>query len=146
MKKLSFEVYIIVQKPVAQVFDAVYNPKKLIKYFTTQSASAPLDAGTTVYWDFADFPGKFPVYVRKSVKNKTIAFDWASVSGDYNTRTTFHFKRLGPRNTKVTVTESGWPLKHLQHSYGNCYGWTQMTCALKAYLEYGINLRKGAFK
>ena len=30
-------------------------------------------------------------------------------------------------------------------SYDNCYGWTQMLCALKAYLEYGINLRQGMF-
>ena len=31
-------------------------------------------------------------------------------------------------------------------SYGNCQGWMQMLCALKAYLEHGINLREGMFK
>jgi hypothetical protein len=25
-------------------------------------------------------------------------------------------------------------------------GWTQMLCAMKAYIEYGINLREGMFK
>lgn len=29
--------------------------------------------------------------------------------------------------------------------FGNCQGWTQMLCALKGYLEYGINLREGMF-
>ena len=28
----------------------------------------------------------------------------------------------------------------------NCYGWSQMVSALKAYTEYNINLRKGAYE
>jgi hypothetical protein len=31
-------------------------------------------------------------------------------------------------------------------SYGNCQGWMQMLCAMKAYLEHGINLREGMFR
>jgi hypothetical protein len=27
----------------------------------------------------------------------------------------------------------------------NCMGWSQMVSALKAYVEYGIDLRKGAY-
>src|SRR6266700_807269 len=41
---------------------------------------------------------------------------------------------------KWRSTEGG-----LQGSYGNCQGWTHMGLCLKAYLEYGINLRKGSF-
>src|SRR5689334_7007820 len=108
MPKLEFEVWVIVAKPVAQVFDAVYNPKKLMRYFTTKSASAPLKGGTTVTWDFADFPGAFPVKVVKSVKNKRIEIAWKAADGNYNTRVRFDFKRLGPRRTKLTITESGW--------------------------------------
>jgi hypothetical protein len=33
----------------------------------------------------------------------------------------------------------------LRASYGNCQGWTQMLCALKAWLEFGINLREGMY-
>ncbi|MBE8398177.1 ATPase, partial [Leptospira borgpetersenii serovar Hardjo-bovis] len=33
----------------------------------------------------------------------------------------------------------------LDGSYMNCQGWMNMSCCLKAYLEYGINLRKGFF-
>ena len=46
---LKFRVQTKIQKPIDEVFDAVYNPRKLEKYFTTKSASGPLDAGTTVY-------------------------------------------------------------------------------------------------
>ena len=145
--KPGFEIYIKVQRPLGQVFDGVYNPKQLMKYFTTKGASAPLKAGTTVMWDFADFPGAFPVYVKTSIKNKRIEFAWKAQDGDYNTRVRFDFKRLGPRETRVSVSESGWKNTPAgrKASYGNCFGWSQMIAALKAYLEYGINLRKGAY-
>lgn len=54
--ELKFDVYGKIAKPVAEVFDSVYNPKKLSGYFTTGGASAPLDPGTTVTWDFATSP------------------------------------------------------------------------------------------
>ena len=48
---LGFNVSGRIGKPVAEVFDAVVNPKKLSGYFTTLGgASAPLVAGTTVTW------------------------------------------------------------------------------------------------
>lgn len=52
--ELKFKVQTKIQKPVAEVFDAVYNPSKLSGYFTNGGASAPLDEGTTVEWAFAD--------------------------------------------------------------------------------------------
>jgi uncharacterized protein YndB with AHSA1/START domain len=146
--KLQFTVFAKIQKPVGVVFDAVYNPKKLSKYFTTKLASAPLKGGTTVTWDFADFPGAFPVDVKKTVRNKRIVLAWKARDGNYNTRVEFKFKRLGSRSTKVEVTESGWRKnpKALAASYMNCFGWTQMICCLKLYVERGINFRKGFFK
>jgi len=145
--KLRFQVFTNVQRPVRQVFDAVYNPKKLTKYFTTRFASGPLEGGKTVMWSFADFPGSFPVYIKKTVPNKRIVLEWKAQDGDYHTRVEFDFKSLGPRKTKVLVSESGWRQtpKGLASSYGNCMGWMHMITCLKAYLEHGINLRKGAF-
>jgi uncharacterized protein YndB with AHSA1/START domain len=144
---LRFQVYTKVARGVRSVFDAVYNPRKLVKYFTTRSASGPLDAGATVMWSFADFPGSFPVHVKKSVPNKRIVFEWKAQDGNYNTRVRFDFKRLGPQTTKVLVSESGWKKtpRGLASSYGNCMGWMHMITCLKAYLEHGIALRKGAF-
>lgn len=150
----SFDVFIKIQKPVSEVFDALYNPQKLEKYFTTKMASAPMDEGRTVFWDFADFPtedGKgFPVKVLSSVKNQKIVFEWEANDSDqskYNTTVTFTFESLDPNNTKVMVNETGWRETQtgLKASFGNCMGWSQMIAAMKAYLEYGINLRKGAY-
>ena len=35
--------------------------------------------------------------------------------------------------------------KGQKSSYGNCFGWTQMLCCLKAWVEHRINLRQGFF-
>ena len=141
---LKFQVYAKIRKPVAEVFDAVYNPKKLSGYFTTNGASAPLDEGATVTWDFHDFPGAFPVHVKRVVKNERIVLEWAAAQRDYNTRVEMTFEALDPGSTLVRIAESGWKEndQDLHSSYMNCMGWSQMLCALKDYVERGFNLRE----
>ncbi len=141
-----------IQKPIKDVFEAVYDPKKLSGYFTTGGASAPLKEGTTVTWNFADQVGHlgaggFPLHVKKVVQNSLIILEWKAGDGDYNTRVEMTFEPLGPKSTLVRIVESGWKENQngLESSYDNCGGWMQMSCCLKAYLEYGINLRKGFF-
>jgi len=157
--QLRFQVHTKVQKPLAEVFDAVYNPQKLSGYFTTGGASAPLTEGATVIWRFADYPGDAPVTVKKVVPNKHIVLEWdayeppenpesknTSPSG-YKTTVEMTFEALDPSSTLVKISEYGWreTQRGLDGSYGNCMGWSQMLSALKAWLEYGINLRQGAY-
>lgn len=144
----KFEVSIIIQKPISEVFDAVYNPQKLSVYFVTGGASAPMKKGTSPQWDFADFPGAFPVNVTECIENKKIVFNWEAAEGGYHTTNEVDFESLNPAETKVRICETGWKNSErgIKDSYGNCMGWSQMLCAMKAYLEYGINLRHGAYK
>lgn len=145
----KFEVWMIIQKPVSEVFDAVYNNKKISQYFVTAGASAPLKEGTTVQWEFADFPGPFPVHCKQVVENKLITLQWeAADQGGYQTTCEFVFEALNGNETKVKIYETGWRENEagINASYGNCMGWSQMVAAMKAYLEYGINLRQGAYK
>lgn len=143
--EFKFQVQAKVQKPLTEVFDAVYNPKKLSGYFTTGGASGPLDEGTTVMWDFADSPGAFPVEVRKVVPNKLIVLEWQAADGDYLTRIEMTFASIGQQSTLVIISEGGWKETEagLKSSYGNCGGWMEMLCCLKAYTDHGINLREG---
>jgi uncharacterized protein YndB with AHSA1/START domain len=159
--ELKFQVQTKIQKPVHEVFDAVYNPKKLSGYFTTGGASGPLDEGATVMWSFADFDGgtPFPVSVKQVIADKLIVLEWAAADHDadsdgksptplaYNTRVEMHFEALGPASTLVRIAESGWKetQKGLEASYNNCQGWMHMSLCLKAYIEHGINLRQGSF-
>jgi uncharacterized protein YndB with AHSA1/START domain len=148
--ELKFQVQTKIQKPVEEVFDAVHKPDKLSGYFTNGGASAPLIEGTIVEWTFADTPGEkigpFPVKVKKVIPNELIVFEWEGAKGR-DTRVEMNFEKTGPEETLVKISETGWKetQEELDRSYGNCMGWSQMVSALKAYTEYGINLRKGAY-
>jgi len=151
--ELRFQVQLKIQKPSSEVFDAVYNPKKLVNYFTTAVASDSLDGGKTVLWGFADFAeGKpFPVRVEKCLKDEFIGLSWeANDSGapePYRTHTDFVFEKINENETLLKISEGTWRAapEGLKASYGNCQGWMNFACCLKAWIEYGINLRKGAF-
>lgn len=158
---LKFRISGRIAKPVADVFEAVADPAKLSGYFTTGGARGRLETGATVTWDFHDFPGAFPVHVVEVVKNERIVLRWDAYEGeppeggadmpegaDYETTVTMTFEPLEGDRTLVTIAEEGWRKTPggLKGSYGNCMGWTQMLCAMKVYLEHGINLREGFFK
>src|SRR6476620_7475774 len=107
--KLEFEVFGKIQRSIQETFDAIYNPQKLSGYFTTGGASAPLDEGTTVMWDFKDHPGAFPVKVIKCDKPRHIELEWGSAEGNGKmNRVLINFISEGPSTTKVTISESGW--------------------------------------
>ena len=115
--------------------------------FRCRPRDGALDEGATVTWEFADFPGAFPVRVTKSVKNERIELEWASAEGGRDNHVAMLFESVDPESTQVKISETGWSetQKGLESSYGNCMGWTHMLCCLKAFLEYGINLRRGSF-
>ena len=156
--ELKFKVSAHIARPVAEVFEAIVDPAQLSRYFTTGGAKGRLETGATVTWDFADFPGAFPVQVVEVVPQQRIVLTWAAddaaekqaaESGSYQTTVTMTFEPLDEgKRTLVSITEEGWRQTEsgLKASYGNCQGWMQMLCALKAWLEYRINLREGMFK
>ncbi|CAN5352601.1 SRPBCC family protein [soil metagenome] len=150
---LSFSVAAHIARPVSEVFEAVADPARLSAYFTTGGARGRLETGATVSWDFHDFPGAFPVHVDEVEPNSRIVLRWAAndpgSAESYATIVTFTFAPVDDdTRTLVRISERGWPQTGtgLEASYGNCYGWTQMLCALKVWLEHGINLREGMFK
>lgn len=144
---LKFRVQTKIQKPVAEVFDAVYNPRKLEKYFTTKRASGPLDAGTTVTWEWDYWPEAYQVHIKEMVRNELIVFEWLAHDHKTTTRVEMRFEPVGEGETVVSIAESGWEQTDagLKNSYENCAGWMQVCCSLKAFLEYEINLTKGFF-
>lgn len=150
--ELKFRVAGRIAKPVEEVFEAVVNPATLSRYFTTGGAEGRLETGATVFWEFADYPGRFPVTVVEVTPGRKIVFRWDAdeSTGDgppYQTEVTMNFEALEDGRTLVTISEEGWreTPAGLRASYGNCQGWTQMLCALKGHLEYGINLRDGMY-
>lgn len=142
-----------IARPVHDVFEAVADPAKLSAYFTTGGAQGRLKAGTTVIWDFHDFPGAFPVHVIEVVPDEKIVLRWdAAPDGDaaglYQTTVTMTFEALDDGRTLVRIREEGFRENEAgrRASYGNCEGWTGMLCAMRVWIEHGINLRKGFYK
>jgi uncharacterized protein YndB with AHSA1/START domain len=160
MMELKFKVSAHIARPVHDVFEAVANPQNLSQYFTTGGAKGRLESGATVTWDFHDFPGAFPVDVSEVEQDRRIVLRWEANEGGpadgdavtagagYKTQVTMTFAPLEDGRTLVTIAEEGWRESPtgLAASYGNCQGWAQMLCALKAWIEYGINLREGMYR
>jgi uncharacterized protein YndB with AHSA1/START domain len=160
---LKFRVAARIARPVHEVFEAVADPAKLSRYFTTGGADGRLETGSTVTWDFADFPGAFPVEVVEVIPDEKIVLKWEANEGEppnlsdsdgkvrqaaYQTTVTMTFTPLDDNSrTLLEIREEGWRENQgaLQASYGNCQGWSQMLDALKAWVEHGINLRDGLY-
>ena len=137
-----------INRPVADVFKAVVEREHLVKYFTDQS-SGNLSAGDRVVWHWQDW-GDHPVTVRSVEENRRIELvlnskDWNKTHDDaYDVRVIFEFEESDEGGTIVSISESGWRTDEegLKGSHDNCGGWMHMTSCLKAYLEYGVDLRK----
>ncbi len=148
---IRFEVFAIISRPVADVYEAVADPAKLSAYFTTNGAQGRLQAGARVMWDFADFPGAFPVTVVDAKPHEQIVLRWAAndagAAAPYETKVIFRFEAIGADRTRVRIVEEGWHQTPtgLAASYGNCMGWSQMLCGMKAWMEHGLNLRDGMY-
>lgn len=150
-----------IARPVEDVFEAIVNPDKLSAYFTTGGAKGRMETGATVTWDFHDFPGAFPVKVVEVVQNEKIVLQWEAAAesevastGDnsdgagYDTTVTISFEQLNDGRTRLSITEEGWRQTPFgfKSAFGNCEGWTGMLCALKVWIEHGINLRQDFYK
>ena len=148
---LAFTVSGRIDRPVHEVFEAVADPGQLSQYFTTNGAKGRLETGATVLWDFADFPGAFPVHVVDVEPDRRIVLRWEAADdggATYETTVTIEFEEIDDGRTLVTIAEEGWRDTDAgrQASYGNCEGWTGMLCAMKVWLEHRINLRDGFYK
>ncbi|SOD62819.1 Uncharacterized conserved protein YndB, AHSA1/START domain [Streptomyces zhaozhouensis] len=152
LTELSFTVSGRIARPRADVYEAVADPAQLSRYFTTGGARGRLAPGAEVTWDFADFPGAFPVTVLEADPPRRLVIAWdaeADTTEHGTTRVVFEFTPLdsGAR-TLVTITETSWRLtpEGARSAFGNCEGWTGMLAALKAWTEHGINLREGFYR
>jgi uncharacterized protein YndB with AHSA1/START domain len=146
MEKLTLEIKAALQmlKPVDVVFDAIIDPVKMSNYFISKS-SGKMEDGKKIMWRFPEFDMDFPVRVGKIEKNKYISFYW-DVDG-IELLTEITLTQRANNSTLVSVTEKSRENDEagIKWLMGNTEGWANFLACLKAYLEYGINLRKGAF-
>jgi uncharacterized protein YndB with AHSA1/START domain len=130
-----------IQTPVEEVFEAIVNPEKMTKYFISES-SGRLETGKELMWKFPEFPGEFGVKDIKVEDNRLISFVW-----DEETVVNIALEAQPDKSTIVKITEDGKTNNpdNIKWLTENTEGWANFLACMKAYLEYGIQLRKGAF-
>lgn len=144
MSNLEIQCRLQIARPAAVVFEAIVNPDKMSNYFISKG-SGRMEEGQTLMWKFPEFEGSFPVSVGKVVQNRSITYSW-----DHNHReheVTFTLEPAGENQTVVTAAETGALNDEAGLTWlkSNTEGWANFLACLKAWLEYGINLRQGAF-
>jgi uncharacterized protein YndB with AHSA1/START domain len=142
--KIKAKVQMGILKPVSEVFEAIVDPEKMSKYFIS-SSTGMMESGKNLTWTWPDFDGEIQIKVGKIEKDKIVSFEWGG-SGN-NCVVVISLEAKSENKTLVIVTESDWPAdyKGAKQCMGQVEGWTNFLCCLKAYLEYGINLRVGAY-
>ena len=141
---LEIKAALQIAKPVNEVFEAIVDPGKMKNYFISTSTGR-MEVGSKLTWRFPEFDMDVPVRVAKIEKDKYISYYWDGDGVELLVEMT-----LTPRAgnaTLVNVTEKSMNndeagIKWLK---GNTEGWANFLACLKAYMEYGINLRKGGF-
>ena len=88
---------------------------------------------------------RFPIRVGKIEKDKYISYYWKIDDFELFVEITLTPKE--DNRTLVTITEKSRNNDEAGITWlkQNTEGWANFLACLKAYLEYGINLRKGAF-
>lgn len=145
MDTLEIKAALQIQKPVHIVFEGIVDPKHMSQYFISES-TGKMESGKKLIWKFPEFTIDAPVRVEKIENDKYISFYW---DGDDSKETFVEINLEHAENdsTLVTVTEKSLPNNEVGINWlkRNTEGWANFLACLKAYLEYGINLRKGAF-
>jgi uncharacterized protein YndB with AHSA1/START domain len=146
MKTNSLEVKAALQisKPVNEVFEAIVDPVKMSNYFISKG-SGRMEEGKKIIWKFPEFDMEAPIRTGKIEKDKFISFYWEIDGLELLTEMTLTSK--ANNSTLVSITEKSRENDEagIKWLIGNTEGWANFLACLKAWLEYGINLRKGAF-
>lgn len=141
---LEIKTALQILRPTHDVFEAIVDPVKMANYFIAKG-SGRMEEGKEVIWKFPEFDFEFPVRVGKIEKDRNISYCWDLDNTELSVEMTLVPK--GPDATLVTITEKGMnnDVEGIKWLKGNTEGWANFLACLKAWLEYGINLRKGAF-
>lgn len=142
--KIQINVSIQIQKPNDQVFEAIVNPEHMCQYFISAS-SGKMEEGAELIWNFPEFNGDVPIRVGKITPNLLVTYYWSI--NDVEVEVALELEERADGSTVVRITEKEMENDEAGISWvkGNTEGWANFSACLKAYLEYGINLRKGAF-
>ncbi len=134
-----------IAKPAPEVYEAIVNPDIMRNYFISKSTGR-MEEGKTVIWNFPEFEFDAPVRVGKLELDKYVSFYWEGSEGN-ELLVEMALSSQPDHSTVVRITEKSMDNNEagLAWLVGNTEGWANFLACMKAWLEYGIHLRQGAF-
>lgn len=145
MKELKISTALQISKPTKQVFEAITDPENMSKYFISESTGR-MEEGRTVKWKFPEFEEWAAVKVVQVEPAEYLSFLWEGTAGK-SLLVEITLLEMPEESTLVKITEGEMENDEagIRWLAQNTEGWANFLACLKAYLEYGINLRKGGF-
>ncbi|RYY51108.1 MAG: ATPase [Chitinophagaceae bacterium] len=142
--QLVVKTQIQISKLPELVYEAIVDPRHMSNYFIAES-SGRMVAGASLEWRFPEFDLRIPVRVGEVRSGEYVSFFWDDEDGTVLT-VEILLHPVGSA-THVIVTEKSREANAVGIAWlaRNTEGWANFLACMKAYLEYGINLRKGAF-
>jgi len=142
---LEINAAIQILKPAHEVFEAIVDPNKMSNYFIAKG-SGRMEEGKEIIWRFPEFDMDIPVLTGKTDHDRFISFYWDVAENKHVVEISLTSKEeIQATVVRVTEKTTGSQDPGIEWLKGNTEGWANFLACLKAYLEYGINLRKGAF-
>lgn len=141
--KLTAKASIQIQKSPEVIFEAIINPEEMQHYFAYGSDT--LTSGKTVNWWFPEFPDRFPVVVKDVIPYSYISFDWSGGLNGMLVEIKLEAQNDGSTVVRVNEHQMDFTPEGVEKALQQTGGWANFLACLKAYVEYGIHLRKGAF-
>ena len=146
MQQLEIKARLQILKPAGEVFDNIVDPDKMKNYFISQS-SGFMKEGELLIWKFPEMDIEFPVTIGKIESGKYVSYYWDGAMDGEQTFVEISLQQVSADITLVLVTEKSKAnneagIKWLKN---NTEGWANFLACLKAWMEYGVHLRKGAF-
>jgi uncharacterized protein YndB with AHSA1/START domain len=139
-KPPEIKAQMLIRRPISDVFEAFVNPEITTKFWFTK-ASAPLETGKTVVWEWEMYGVSAEVLVQDVQSNSRILIDWGGQQGGFTT-VEWNFVPYGD-TTFVTVSECGYAGaadEMVARAIDSMGGFSLVLAAAKAWLEHGVTL------
>ena len=132
-----------IEKPAHELFEAFADPEK-IGHFWFSSSSARWAQGKSIVLRYDEYNAEGTIRILEIEADRRIVFE------DENGHTvTIAIEETGPSSSIISVKEEGFretDASFISELLDNKEGWVYTLTCLKAYLEYGANLRAALVK
>ncbi|XXM73277.1 SRPBCC family protein [Lysinibacillus sphaericus] len=132
-----------IRKPAGKIFEAFVDPEKIGRFWFS-SSSERWEVGKTITLRYEEYNAEGKIQIKEIMENEKIVFGWAE--GHIVTINLFPSEQ---DSTIVEVHEEGFDDRDenfIGQLVDNKEGWVYMLSCLKAYMEFGVNLRAGLVK